>query len=125
MRINNSSHIKKYLFGLILIVNIVLFSLTGCIDKRNNTPSKKNLFLGQWDGEVGGKNLTYIFYENNTYKYIIGPSDILGSWHLTDDQLNLSIRGNSELFDYSFSDDYNSLTLDPVKFNFSYTLKKQ
>ena len=115
---------KKVMISLFIISLISLIMFTGCFDNSAKS-NEKQYFYGTWKGEVNQVNLTYTFYENNTYYYKIGTSEVLGSWELVNNQLNLTIRGNSELFDYSFSDEYTSLTLNPINFNFSYTIKKQ
>jgi hypothetical protein len=108
---------------LILLISFSLILFSGCINDENNKQNEKDLFLGTWTAE--DINLSYIFYKNNTYRYKIGTNDVLGSWKINNSQLNLTLAGNSELFNYSFTDDKKSLTLTPIKFNFSYTLNKQ
>jgi hypothetical protein len=115
---------------LFLIFSILLFSqLTGCISEEQ-TPSDAQYFYGRWAGKLNEGtsseiNLSYQFYKNKTYLYTIGAQQALGSWELTDGHLVLTIAEKSEPFNYTFSDNYTTLLLDPVKFDFSYTVYKQ
>ncbi len=114
----------------LFITSIVMFSFfTGCVTEEQ-PKSDEHYFYGYWTGVINeGRsnelNLSYTFYKNNSYLYTIGAQKALGSWELKDDQLILTIAEKSEPFNYTFSDNYTTLLLNPVKFNFSYTVYKQ
>jgi len=115
---------------LVIFLSLTLFSqLTGCVSEEP-TPSDAQYFYGLWAGKLNEGtpseiNLSYRFYENNSYLYTIGAQQALGSWELTDGHLVLTIAEKSESFNYTFSDNYTTLLLDPVKFDFSYIVYKQ
>jgi len=115
---------KRRFTGLLILFIIVMF-LAGCFDGETPQSKEKKHFLGLWKGQAGPNNLSYYFREDGTYHYTIATGSTNGSWELSNDQLILTIRNNSEPFNYSFSNDYQKLTLTPVKFNFSYTVTKQ
>ncbi len=109
---------------IIGMIFLLCIPLSGCVEE-NDTSSDKQYFIGTWEGEINEINISYTFRTNNTFLYKIGPSQTNGTWILSNDQLTITIRDTSELFNYSFSQSYTKLTLDPVSFEFSYSLTKQ
>ncbi|MEF8848682.1 MAG: DUF4923 family protein [Candidatus Thermoplasmatota archaeon] len=116
---------RKDLISIIIISCFIMVFFTGCINENNNGSNEKKYFLGTWEGEVEERYISYEFKKDNTYKYTIKTKKANGTWELSNNQLILTIAGNSHTFNYTFSDNYQSLTLNPVKFSFSYTLEKK
>lgn len=120
---------KSKIISLWIILILILLIFSGCTE-NTNVSSEKSHFIGYWKGKINEgrsmeKELTYKFYKNDTYRYTIGAKKAIGKWEITEkNQLNLTLA-QSALFNYTFSDDYQKVTLEPVSFSFSYTLIKQ
>ena len=114
---------KKKVGSLVIVFLFSIFLLSGCFEDNNGSTDKK-YFVGTWQGDIQQTNFSYIFYSNNSYVYKIGTMQSHGTWTLSNDQLNLTIAGSSTLFNYSFSNGYQSMTLEPMSLPFTYTLQK-
>ena len=120
---------KTKIISLWIITILILLLFSGCTENTDPS-SEKSQFIGYWEGAINKntsleKQLTYTFYENDTYLYTIGAKKAIGKWEITEDnQLNLTLT-KSALFNYTFADNHQKLTLQPVSFNFSYTLTKK
>lgn len=116
---------KRYLISTIIIFLLTAFLLMGCTDQQQIDLQEEDSFIGTWKLAFNGQNLSYVFYENGTYKRLFGSAESHGTWELSEDKLILSIAGNSEPYNYSFSDDDTALTLTSTSVEFTYTLIKQ
>jgi len=117
---------NRYLISTVIIFLLTALLLMGCTDQQQIDSQEKDSFIGTWkQASNGGLNLSYVFYENGTYKRLFGSAESHGTWELSEDKLILSIAGSSEPYNYSFSDDDTALTLTSTSVEFTYTLIKQ
>jgi PBP1b-binding outer membrane lipoprotein LpoB len=100
---------------VVLFFNVVL--LSGCNTNTNNNPSVdvKDKFIGTWQKQNSLQNLT--FFSNGTVPNYI-PS-VTGNWEVNDKNLIISISISqitfNIIYDFSFSDDYKTLTLTLIQ----------
>ena len=102
---------------LILVGITLLFlasGLNGCTDKKN-APSKINeeKVLGQWNATIQNTPLivTMNFVTNISYYESMNETRIWGTYTMTDETIALESGGVTHTFEYSFSNNENTLTL--------------
>ncbi len=117
---------QQVIFGLIVIFVICL---SGCNGNSNNI----NRFIGQWEGvsiyENTTVNITFTFYNDKTAKQI--SEEFHAHWfnfYIDDSSLYLILQDFPEagpiIYNYKFSNNYNSLTLSNESID-TLILKKQ
>ncbi len=94
----------------ILITIIILFC--GCIDNKGTVVDKeKGKFIGTWKTN---QDLTLIFYEDDTCR-MEGLFNGPGEWYLENNTIFITLKfeggKNYMSYNYSFSDDENTLIL--------------
>lgn len=95
---------KQLIIGI--IVTLLVVGITGCTENSSDDRSK---FIGKW---LSNQSLVF-FYSNGTFD-VVGLSDD-GTWELRDGQLIMQfLSGSEEIVDYSFSNDYDTLTLSRI-----------
>jgi len=111
---------KKFLSIIILFI-ILNFILSGCISTNNN----QEKILGSWITEKSfGQEETAVFnfFSNGTFSFVVtvllNESDVnvtrlsfWGPYQINDEKIKMEIEGNMENLEFSFSDDFNVLTL--------------
>jgi len=101
---------------IIVIITIVLLTIgmSGCTDNTNGS-SKVNeeKILGLWTETIPGTPLTVTmnFVTNMSYYESINETRIWGTYTMTDKMITLQSAGIKNTFTYSFSEDWNTLTL--------------
>jgi len=102
----------------LIIVGITLFllvdGLNGCTENKNG-PSKiiEEKILGQWTATIPDTPLivTMNFLTNISYYESINETRIWGTYTMTDETIALESGGATHTFEYSFSNNENTLTL--------------
>jgi len=102
----------------LILVGITLFllvdGLNGCTDKKNGLSKiNEEKVLGQWTETIPGTSLivTMNFVTNMSYYEIMNETRIWGTYTMTDETITLQNGGATHTFEYSFSNNENTLTL--------------
>ena len=112
---------KKMATLLIAFLFFSIIFLIGCNDRNNTSgPLKPDEYgiIGTWKGT----SHTFRFFSDKTFTFVayigLGASGS-GTWEVIDDNLSLTVISNGEsvidVYDYSFSNNGNSLTLTDEK----------
>lgn len=98
---------KKQLTIVGIIVLLVCVGLSGCVENVNN--SELDHFVGKWTAK-NFTNYTMVLIFNSDRTCTIGT--LPGRYSLKEKTLVVDLGKNvSVMYDYSFSNDYNTLTL--------------
>jgi len=101
---------KKQLMIIGIILIILTVVLIGCNEKTNND---SELILGTWK-DPGYQNYSFTFLANQTGSWVGTPM----LWIIEDGQLVITLQQSSSepefIYEYSFSDNNKSLTLNCV-----------
>ena len=104
---------KKLLLVGIFVLLITTIGLSGCTDSPS--VDVKNKFIGIWKNKDTLQNLTF-FTDGTVPNFII---NITGSWVIKDGNLLISISISqitfNLIYDFSFSNNYNTLTLTLIE----------
>ncbi|GAH17355.1 unnamed protein product [marine sediment metagenome] len=111
---------KKLLIVGIVAILLICVGLSGC-NEQSSESSEENKFLGTWINDVG--EIT-IFHENGTTTSILGDLQGTGTWKLENDSLIITF-GLILTFDYSFSNNDETLTLINVDTGLTFVHIKQ
>lgn len=105
---------------LVIVGAILLLAvgLSGC----NEQSSEESKFLGTWIDNTGE---TTIFHEDGTTTSILGDLQGTGTWKLENDRLIITFQGLILTFDYSFSNNDETLTLINVDTGLTFVNIKQ
>lgn len=123
-----------------LAVVLVVVGLSGCIEdsiqsdeqtKQPTTPSTSSRFIGTWKQENITPACTFTFFNDGacsiTVVYVF--QSVSGSWRLRNNQLIIDYVASgtpfTAVYDYVFSNNYQSLYLYDVAYEFHYNLTKQ
>jgi hypothetical protein len=117
---------KKQL--VIVCTFVLLIGLSGCNEENPADPKSK--LVGTWKMDPG---VTQIFYSDGTFVTGFGqnPNTSRGTYNITDEQLvltHLKVDGTINsvaTFTYSFSNNYNTLTLYNVDAGYEYIYTRQ
>lgn len=90
---------RVLIFGFVLLLIVSIFS--GCIDEKSK-------FVGTWKDEQGDY---IVFKSDNTLESEEESGVEKGTWKISNEELTINILGATLIFDYSFSNDDNTLTL--------------
>jgi hypothetical protein len=105
---------KKQLILIGITLFLLAYGLSGCTENKNG-PSKRNeeKVLGQWTETIPGTSLimTMNFMTNMSYYESINETRIWGTYTMTDETITLQSEGAIHTFQYSFSNNENTLTL--------------
>jgi hypothetical protein len=118
---------EKRIFKLLMITIIIsiIISITGCINNEEIDIDYQQKFLGKWivgdmiEGEED--SVIFYFYNNNSFYINLTQVDNQGkyitntSWmryEIKDQNIIMEIEGNKSPLDFSFSENYNILTLN-------------
>ena len=107
---------KLLIFGIVVLLLAV--GLSGC----NEQSSEESKFLGTWIDDTGE---TTIFHEDGTTTSILGDLQGTGTWKLENDRLIITFQGLILTFDYSFSNNDETLTLINVDTGLTFVNIKQ
>lgn len=105
---------KKQLILVGITLLILAVGLSGCTDDTNNfSKINKEKILGRWTETIPGTPLivTMNFFTNNSYYESLNETRIWGTYTLTDGTITLQSGGATHRFEYSFSNNENTLTL--------------
>jgi hypothetical protein len=119
---------KKQFVIIIIILMLVTVGLSGCNENGNGGSGKsyEEKILGAWGGIATGDEETSIFkfYSNGSFSVNAMRFDfwedsstrqtVWGTYVMTDETLATEVFGDTEAFEYSFSEDGNKLTLIAV-----------
>ncbi|HEC89017.1 MAG TPA: hypothetical protein ENI44_00340 [Thermoplasmatales archaeon] len=104
-----------------VIVSLVLV-ISGCVTENNGVAYKEKI-LGTWISEASvnqSENAIFTFYSNNTVSLTVHLNESVGkqttyvfwfNYTIDEKTLKMDIKGKTEVLDYTFSDNYNKLTL--------------
>lgn len=102
---------KKQLMIIVIIVILSTVGLSGC-NSTSSIPAEK--IIGEWKYESIGLYLTKIFYKNGSvflnFKGKVSDFD-QDSWTTYSLEEN-TLRIGSDIWDFSFSDDYQKLIIN-------------
>lgn len=88
--------------------------LSGCTSNSNNT-SKTNeqKIIGQWTATLPDiqKTVAMTFFTNKSYSETIDLTIVWGTYTITNETIVLIMSGEVHTVAYSFSNNYNTLTL--------------
>jgi hypothetical protein len=104
---------KKHLLKLVIVVLFIsVIWLSGCDEIGNPLSGDESKFIGTWHSESDLDIYTMIFFSDGTGSFI-GLSTL---WELKDGKLVIITAGEEMTltYDYSFSDDDNTLTVIDV-----------
>jgi|WetSurMetagenome_2_1015567.scaffolds.fasta_scaffold01236_3 hypothetical protein len=105
---------KKQLILVGIMLLFLIVGLSGCNDNKNGS-SKINdeKILGLWTETIPGTPLiiTMNFITNISYYESINETRIWGTYTMTDETITLQSGGATHTFQYSFSNNENTLTL--------------
>jgi len=108
----------KNLIVVAIAVLLICVGFSGC----NEQSSEESKFLGTWIDDTGE---TTIFHENGTTTSILGDLQGTGTWKLENDRLIITFQGLILTFDYSFSNNDETLTLINVDTGLTFVNIKQ
>ena len=108
--------------NLIILVIAILLICVGFLSGCNEQSSEESKFLGTWIDDTGE---TTIFHENGTTTSILGDLQGTGTWKLENDRLIITFQGLILTFDYSFSNNDETLTLINVDTGLTFVNIKQ
>jgi len=118
---------KKQLLIVGITVLLVCIGLSGCTDTNNSVDNNEYSFVGTWLGEtIKSEKLveqTITYFSNGTFS-----NDIFGNgtYEINNSKLVMAYYGTGNItYDYSFSDDGNTLTLTKTGTINSEVLTKQ
>jgi hypothetical protein len=104
---------KQLLFlGITLLVLSVVFS--GCTDNKNGSSTiNTEKILGKWTATIPNTPLivTMNFVTNTSYYESMNETRIWGTYTMTDETITLQSGGVPHTFQYSFSNNDDTLTL--------------
>ncbi len=106
---------------LILVVTIMIFITSGCVEENKVSYSDK--IIGSWISAVSmnqSENAIFNFYSNGSVSLVIHLNESIGepttivkwfNYTMNGKLLTMDIMGEKEVLECRFSDDYNKLTL--------------
>lgn len=104
-----------FAIGSILVIG-------GCVTEERDTSYREKI-LGAWISETSinqSENAIFNFYSNNTVSITVHLNESVGeptiyvlwfNYTIDEKTLKMDINGKTEVLDYTFSDNYNKLTL--------------
>ena len=119
---------KKTAILLIAILVISVLFISGCNEQKKDSNKEIDIlskFIGSWNSTstLDGEGYVFTFFSNNTWSVDTGQS---GTYALKEGKLELTnISGVSYLFDYSFSNSDNTLTIIQIEDGSIEILNKQ
>ncbi len=106
---------KKQLVIIGIVAILVTVGLSGCIDNNNvSLKTNKEKVLGRWTATISGTPITAImnFFTNGSYYEGLNETTVIwGIYKMTDETIVLQSEGTTHIVEYSFSNNYNILTL--------------
>jgi hypothetical protein len=121
---------KKKIIGILVITLLVTIVFSGCSEDKNSNNSNSinqdlSKFVGTWlEAGEAPNNLTWIFYENQSIKFIYYPAGntgnsyiYWGAFELTGDILDVesdNIAPVSDRFNYEFQNLDTTLILTSI-----------
>lgn len=99
----------KKLIGIGIIFVFLIVGFSGCNDITNPLKSDKDKFIGSWKTVDTEQILTFV--SDGT---IIGDDGKTIEWELLDGKMVWRMDDKSKVYDYSFSNNDNALTISPV-----------
>ena len=112
---------KKGIFAISIISTLFIVCLSGCNDTSNTSdPLKPDEYgiIGKWVGLYNPDEYSYRFFSDKTFTFSasVGLGTVgSGTWKIVDDKLKFTVISGGEsvidLYDYSFSNNGNELTL--------------
>jgi len=113
---------KKQLVIIGIVALLVCVGLSGC-NEQTGTSSEENKFLGTWKDNTG--EIT-AFYSDGTFTSKLWNVTGTGTWEIKDGKLKTVFIGGILLdYDYSLSNNDETLTLTNVDTGSTYVYTKQ
>ncbi|UCD13315.1 MAG: hypothetical protein JSW60_07090 [Thermoplasmatales archaeon] len=102
---------NKWFIIVVTAVLLLAVGLSGCNEVTNSYPSEESRFVGTWEQR---EYLSITFFLDETCSWL---GNISGKWEIKDGKLEITFveYGDIHVYDYSFSNNDNSLTLTNVK----------
>ena len=116
---------RKQLIVIGIIVIFIIIGLSGCNEKsiKPKSEADKDKFIGTWTKDSTDSFLTLA--SDGTYT----SSSTSGTWSIKDGKLVLDFiykgQNSTTPFNYTFSNDYKTLTLTTIETNIKTILYKQ
>jgi len=105
---------KKQLILVGMLLLLLAVGLSGCADNKNvSSKINEQKVLGQWTATIPGTPLiiTMNFVTNMSYYESMNETRIWGTYTITNETITLQSGEATHTFQYSFSNNENTLTL--------------